>query len=131
MSGEGVAAIPLLFKCTCDTIYLTETFRLVPGGVVSRRASKSLRCRFHLHRWGKQFLVPVHHLGEYPWQRFQHICHAQARECVRCGKLKRRQLRSRCASGVMVRLPPQPHCVSSAELQAACKALMSAPVART
>jgi len=96
-----------------------------------RVSKKPLRCRLHLHRWGKQFLVPVHHLGEYPYQSFQHICHAQARECACCGKSKRRRSRSRCATGLMVRLPPQPHRVGSNELQAACQALMSASGAHT
>lgn len=42
-------------------------------------------CAIGLHKWGKWYKVSVHHLGEYPWDVWQHICTASRRTCQECG----------------------------------------------
>ena len=45
-------------------------------------------CLLFLHSFGKPFEVRVHHLGEYPWDTWQHICTRMKRECTRKGCYK-------------------------------------------
>ncbi len=40
-------------------------------------------CLFFLHSWGAPYEVSVRHLGEYPWDTWQHICTRVKRNCRR------------------------------------------------
>lgn len=83
-----------------------------------------LRCRLHLHRFGRKIFVPVHHTGEYPWEPWQHICAGLARRCQLCGHVRRTLLHRSCATKWGVKLPSQDEKITREDVQLACAILM-------
>jgi hypothetical protein len=61
-----------------------------PGDDGVRRRLRLVLCRLGLHNWSRWYKVRVHHMGEYPWDTWQHVCMADKRECLLCGKGSRR-----------------------------------------
>ena len=45
-------------------------------------------CLLSLHSWNAPYKVFVHHLGEYPWEKWQHWCTRMKRDCARSGCYK-------------------------------------------
>jgi len=68
------------------------------------RRFKSLLCTVGLHDWGRWQQVKVLHQGEFPWDTWQHYCHASQRVCDHCGH--RSRLRKKCRPP-FENLPPQ------------------------
>ncbi len=83
-----------------------------------------MTCRLGMHKWSGWFLYPVHHLGEYPWERWQHICLGKRKQCTACGDVRRSLTRKSCVGAWVVRLPQQPYAPTRAEVESASKALM-------
>ncbi|MGC8461433.1 MAG: hypothetical protein ACP5OR_06290 [Candidatus Dormibacteria bacterium] len=83
-----------------------------------------MMCRIGKHTWSGWFLAPVHHLGEYPWEKWQHVCLGKQRQCTACGTVRRSFTRKSCAGAYVVRLPQQPHAPTRKELEAASRVLM-------
>ena len=89
----------------------------------SRRlpATRRTRCRLGLHRWSEWKLDAMYHLGEWPWDTWQHVCATKRRWCVDCPATMKR---GSCVGGWTVRLPAQPYNPTRATLSAAAQALL-------
>ncbi len=62
-------------------------------------------CSLKLHSLSPVIKAEVHHLGEYPWDRWQHLCVANVRYCLRgCGW---RSAPKRLCQRIIRRLPDQ------------------------
>lgn len=85
---------------------------------------RPLLCRLHIHRWGDFINVPVLHMGEYPWDKFQHVCVGHAKICMRCKKQRPRLFHKWCQSGWVVALPNQPYRPTRSETDAAARELL-------
>ncbi len=82
-------------------------------------------CRLHLHRWSGYYPRPLWHLGEYPWETWQHVCIAHYKSCTRCGYTRRSFFKNRECVGVwVVPLNKQPHKPSKLEIDKASEVLM-------
>jgi len=55
------------------------------------RRLRLLLCNVGVHDWGKWQKVEVHHMGEMPWDTWQHLCHSNQRICLCCGHKSRRR----------------------------------------
>lgn len=85
-----------------------------------------LTCRLHLHKWSGWYPTPIHHLGEYDWETWQHICLARVKSCVRCGHTRAGLFHQvEAYGGWSVRLKKQPYKPTREEIERASKALMA------
>ena len=84
-------------------------------------AARRLRCRLRLHRWGEWEMDAIHHLGEYPWDKWQHVCRTRRRRCADCPATMKR---GSCVGSWIVRLPPQPYPPTRRELSDAAESLL-------
>jgi len=80
-----------------------------------------LRCRFKLHRWSAWEKDALYHMGEDPWERWQHMCATRRRWCVDCDATMRR---GNCVGGWVVSLPAQPYRPTRQEIQRSAEALL-------
>ncbi len=58
------------------------------GGRIKEFCIESLNtllCTIGIHDPGSERVGPIHHMGEYPYQRWQHICTMKIRTCKKCG----------------------------------------------
>ena len=55
---------------------------------------RELLCRLGIHKAGSWTRIQVWHHGEYPWEKWTHLCHAYRRgNCQTCGLPSRRLIR--------------------------------------
>jgi len=53
-----------------------------------------LLCKIGIHKVGPWHLIRIWHHGEYPWDKWTHLCHGYSRgNCQRCELPTRRQRR--------------------------------------
>ena len=84
-------------------------------------AARRLRCRLRLHRWSEWEMDALYHSGEYPWDRWQHVCMTRRRWCADCPATMRR---GSCVGGRSVGLPRQPYSPTRQEVRAAAELLL-------
>ena len=80
-----------------------------------------LRCRLKLHHWSAWELDALHHSGEYPWDKWQHVCATRRRWCADCDATMKR---GSCVGNWVVRLPAQPYSPTRQEIRAAAESLL-------
>ena len=49
-------------------------------------------CAIGFHDWDKWRQKQIHHMGEPPWETWQHICLGWKRSCKQCGTPSRLQV---------------------------------------
>lgn len=60
----------------------------------------SIRCKLGMHKRGPWFLSTSWHHGEYPWDKWTHLCHVyRRRPCERCG-LPSKRLKNKCTGPI-------------------------------